>query len=160
MIYTYPMKNRSLLARKMTLFYIDIKSTRSGKMGLQTDQEFQQTNIKKLNKEYDVDMYSTKLRGGKTFAAEQKFRKLKRLLLKSKRMKKFEHKRVKPNELIKKATFNLNNIKSPKYGFAPQEIENKVFKKYMIFIGFRELKRLIYEQKNTLKLLTQEKNEH
>ena len=42
-------------------------------MRLQTDQEFQQTNIKKLNKEYDVDMYSTKLRGGKAFAAEQKF---------------------------------------------------------------------------------------
>ena len=154
------MKNRSLLARKMTLFYIDIKSKRSGKMRLQKDQEFQQTNIKKLNKEYDVDMYSTKLRGGKAFAAEQKIRELKRLLLKSKRMKKFEHKRAKPNELIKKATFNLNNIKSPKYGFAPQEIENKVFKKYMIFIGFRELKRLIYEQKNTLQILTQEKNEH
>ena len=32
-------------------------------MRLQTDQEFQQINIKKLNKEYDVDMYSTKLRG-------------------------------------------------------------------------------------------------
>ena len=40
-------------------------------------------------------------------------------------MKRFEHKRVKPNELIRKATFNLNNIKSPKYGFAPQEIENE-----------------------------------
>ena len=94
-------------------------------MRLQTDQEFQQTNIKKLNKEYDVDMYSTKLRGGKAFAAEQKICKLKELLLKSKRMKKFEHKRVKPNELIRKVTFNLNNIKSLKYGFAPQEIENK-----------------------------------
>ena len=30
-------------------------------MRLQTDQEFQQINIEKLNKEYDVEMYSTKL---------------------------------------------------------------------------------------------------
>ena len=40
-------------------------------------------------------------------------------------MKKFERERVKPNELIKKATFSLNNIISPKYGFALQDIENK-----------------------------------
>ena len=31
---------------------------------------------------------------------------------------------MKPNQLIKKATFNLNNMVSPKYGFAPQDIEN------------------------------------
>ena len=67
MIYTYPMKTRNLLARKMTLFYNDIKNKRSGKMRLQTDQEFQQNNIKKLNKGYDLEMYSTKLRGGKSF---------------------------------------------------------------------------------------------
>ena len=120
-------------------------------MRLQTDQEFHQMNIRKLNKEYDVDMYSTKLRHGKAFALEQKIRKLKKLFLKSKQMKKFEHKRVKPNELIRQATFNLNNIKSPRYGFAPQEIENKslnkklvkIFKKCMAFIGFGELKKLI-----------------
>ena len=40
-------------------------------------------------------------------------------------MKNFQHKKEKPNELIRKATFNLNNIKFLKYGFAPQEIENK-----------------------------------
>ena len=55
-------------------FYQDIKKKRTGKMRLQTDQEFQQTNIKKLNKECDIEMYSTKLRGGKAFAAEQKIR--------------------------------------------------------------------------------------
>ena len=32
---------------------------------------------------------------------------------------------MKPNESIEKATFNLNNIVSPKYEFAPQDIENK-----------------------------------
>ena len=40
-------------------------------MHLQTDQEFQENIIKRLNKEYSVEMYSTKLRNGKTFAAEK-----------------------------------------------------------------------------------------
>ena len=99
----------------MMLLYEDIKNRRSGRMRLQTDQEFQQLNIKKLNKVYGVDMYSTKLTGSKALAAEEKIHKLKKLLLKSKHMKKFEHKRVKLNDLIRKAIFNLNNIKSPKY---------------------------------------------
>ena len=94
-------------------------------MRLQTDQEYQQKNIKKLNKEYDVKIYSTKLGWGKAFAAEQKNRELKKLLLWSKHIQKLQRKRVKPNELIKKAIFNLNNIKSPKYGYALQKVENE-----------------------------------
>ena len=94
-------------------------------MRLQTDCKFQQTNIKKLNKEYNVDMYSTNLRGGKAFAAEQKICELKKLLLGSKHIKKSLGKRVKPNKLIKKATFNLNNTRSVKYGFSPEQIEEK-----------------------------------
>ena len=46
-------------------------------MRLQIDCEFPQTAIKKSNKEFDVDMYSTDLRSGKAFAAEQKIRELK-----------------------------------------------------------------------------------
>ena len=64
-------------------------------------------------------MYSTNLRDGKAFAAEQKIRELKKTLLRSKHMEKFEGKRIKPNELIKKATFNLNNTRSAKYGYSP-----------------------------------------
>ena len=94
-------------------------------MRLQTDQEYQQKNIKKLNKEYDVKIYSTKLGWGKAFATEQKNRELKKLLLWSKHIQKLQRKRVKPNELIKKAIFNLNNIKSPKYGYALQKVENE-----------------------------------
>ena len=41
-IYVYPMKNRSLLAKKLNLFYKDIKSKRTGKMCLKTDLEFNQ----------------------------------------------------------------------------------------------------------------------
>ena len=47
-------------------------------MRLQTDQVFKQRNIEELDKKFDVEMYSTHLRGGKAFAAEQKIRELKK----------------------------------------------------------------------------------
>ena len=56
-------------------------------MRLQTDLEFLENEIKKLNKKYNVEMFSTKLRGGKAFAAEEKIREFKKLLFKSKRLK-------------------------------------------------------------------------
>ena len=70
-------------------------------------------------------MYSTNLRGGKAFVAEQKIRELKKTLLRSKGMEKFKGKQIKPNELIKKATFNLNNTRSAKYGHSPKQIEEQ-----------------------------------
>ena len=48
-IYVYPMKNRSLLAKNLKLFYEDIKQKRTGRMCLETDLEFKQNQIKKLN---------------------------------------------------------------------------------------------------------------
>ena len=41
-------------------------------MRLETDREFKQRKIFELNKKLNVEMYSTNLRGGKAFAAEQK----------------------------------------------------------------------------------------
>ena len=69
-IYVYPMKNRSLLAKKLKLFYEDINQKRTGRMRLQEDLEFKQNQIKKLNDEFNVDMFHTRVRGGKVFAAE------------------------------------------------------------------------------------------
>ena len=82
-IYVYPMKNRSLLAKKLKLFYEDINQKRTGRMRLQTDLEFKQNQIKKLNDEFNVDMFHTRVRGGKAFAAEQKIREFKKILLKN-----------------------------------------------------------------------------
>ena len=76
-------------------------------MRLQMDLEFQQNNIKKLNEENDVEMYSSKIRGGKAFAAEQKIQELKKLLLISKRIKQSDKKRINSNELIKKSYFQF-----------------------------------------------------
>ena len=87
-VYVYPIKNRTLLAKKSEIFYNDIKSKWSGKMRFQTDLEFNQNKIKELNKKFDVDMFHTRLRGGKAFAAEQKIRELKKIILRSKHFKK------------------------------------------------------------------------
>ena len=82
------MKNRSPLAKKLKLFYEDIKHKRTGRMRLQSDLEFKQNQILKLNDEFNVDMFHTRLRGGKAFAAEQKIREFKKLLLRGKRLEK------------------------------------------------------------------------
>ena len=91
-IYVYPMKNRSLLAKKVELFYNDIKNKRTGKMPLQTDKEFNQNKIKQLNTNFDVEIYHTNLRGGKAFAAEQKICEFRKILLRSKRFEKTKEK--------------------------------------------------------------------
>ena len=70
-------------------------------------------------------MYSSHLRGGKAFAAEQKICEKKKFLLRCKRIEKFKGKHIKLNELIKKATFNLNNKRSAKYGYSPEQIEEQ-----------------------------------
>ena len=57
----YPMKNRSLLAKELKLFYEDIKQKRTGRMCLQTDLEFEQNQIKKLNNKFNIEMFHTKV---------------------------------------------------------------------------------------------------
>ena len=101
-VYVYPMKSRKLLAKKLKLFYDEIEPKRDGKMTLQTNLEFKQNAIKKLNKEFSVEMFHSKVRSGKAFPAEQKIRELKKILLKSKRFVKSGGERIRPNQLIKK----------------------------------------------------------
>ena len=94
-------------------------------MRLQTEQEFKQRNIEKRNKKLNVEMYSTHLRGGKSFAEKQKIRELKKLLLRSTWIETFKGKPIKPNELKKKAMFHLNYTRSAKYGYSPKQIEEQ-----------------------------------
>ena len=84
----YTMKNRGLFAKKLRLSYEDTKNKRTGRMRLQTDLEFKQNKILKLNDEFNVDMFHTRSRGGKAFAAEQKIREFKKLLLRGERLEK------------------------------------------------------------------------
>ena len=120
------MKKRHLLKKKMELFNEEISNKRSNEtMKLQTNLEFQQNEIKKLNKKHNIEMFSTRVRGEKAFAAEQKIREFKKLLLKTKNLYKKEKKKLKPNEIIKKVTTNMNKTKTVKYDVEPEEIEKR-----------------------------------
>ena len=95
-------------------------------MGIQTDLEFQQNEIKRLNKKFNIEMFSRNIRGGKAFAVEQKIREFKKLLFKSKKLHNTtSSKKVEPVKIIKKVTENLNNIRLQKYGYPSEEIEQK-----------------------------------
>ena len=125
-IYVYPMKKTSLLAKKLKLFCEDVDQKRNGRMRSQTDLEFKQNQIKKLNDEFNIEMFHTKVRGGKASAAEQKIREFKKILLRSKRFEKLRKKRLKPTESIKKAAQNMNETVSTKYQLAPETIEKRI----------------------------------
>ena len=129
-IYTYPMKKRLYLANKLEKFYEDTFEKREKRkvLRLQTDLEFSQNKIKKLNEKFNVQMFSSKIRGGKAFAAERAIRDFKKILLRSKRLVKEGKKRVNSYDLIKKATNNLNNKISVKYDETPNNVEEKSLK--------------------------------
>ena len=90
-------------------------------MRLPVDQEFLQVKIKDLNDLNNVEMFSTSLRGGKAFAAEQKIRELKTRIsnLHSQKLK------ATPKKIIEISTANMNIRPSKKYGFLPEEVERK-----------------------------------
>ena len=74
----------------MKLFYSNIKPkkqqfAKNQKMSLQVDLNFQQNEITKLNEKYNVEIFSSRVRVGKAYVAEQKIREFKKLLLKSKK---------------------------------------------------------------------------
>ena len=124
-IYTYPMKKRNILKKKMEEFYEEVSQKRKEIMRLQTDLEFQQNEIKKLNRKYKVEMFSTHVRGVKAFAAEQKIREFKKILLKVKTFYQRTKMKLKPNELIRKVTTNMNKTKTKKYQIETENVEKK-----------------------------------
>ena len=125
-IYVYTMRKRSNLANKLETFYKEISIKRKNdKMRLQTDQEFQQNEIKKINAKYNVEMFSSRIRGGKAFAAEQKIRELKKVIFKTKNAYKTAKKKINSKKIIEQAVKNLNKTNSEKYGFPPEVIEKK-----------------------------------
>ena len=68
-----------MLSKNLEIFYKDIETKREKindeeKLRMQTDLVIQQNQINRLNKKYNIEMFSGNIRGGKTFAAEQKIR--------------------------------------------------------------------------------------
>ena len=82
-------------------------------MRLQIDNEFQQVRIKDLNDVNNVGMFTTSVRGGKAFAAEQKIRELETRIAKLNVQKL----KISPAKTIERSTLNVNLMKSSKYGF-------------------------------------------
>ena len=77
-IYVYPMKNRSLLAKTLGLFYNDIQPKRTGTMRLQTDLEFNQNKIKQLNQKCDIKRFIHNFVEGKLLLQNKNLENLKR----------------------------------------------------------------------------------
>ena len=128
-LYVYTLRTKNNLPKKLEEFYkdIDFKRTKNEKMRLQVDSEFQQNKIKKINQKYNVEMFTTKNRGGKAYVAEQKIREFKKILFRIKKTYKRLKKRSNSAKLIKKAVQNMNNTKT-KYGFEPELIERESLK--------------------------------
>ena len=67
----------------MKLFCNKVKIKRKNKrMRLQVDNEFLQVKVKDFINENNVEMFTSSVRGGKAFAAEQKIRQFKTRILK------------------------------------------------------------------------------
>ena len=115
-VYTYPVKSRQQILQKIKIFYDEVRSKRKGKrVRLQVDNEFRQAKIKDLNDENNVEMFTTSIRDGKAFAAEQKIRELKTRISKLNAQKL----KISPTKIIQNSTLNMNLMKS--VGFTPEE---------------------------------------
>ena len=98
-------------------------------MGRQTNLKFPTNEVKKLNEKYNIEMFSTRVRGGKAYVAKQKIREFKKLLFRSKRLHKATStERFDSRKLICKTVENMNSIKFQKYGFVPNVVEEKAVK--------------------------------
>ena len=125
--FSYPMKKKQSFGKKIEQFYNDIEEKRDLNkiMRLQTDLEFQQNDVRKLNKKYSAETFNARIRGRKAFAAEQKIREFKKMLLKVKKLNKSNNKKNQPNKIIEQATNNINTSKSEKYDIDPNTIQKK-----------------------------------
>ena len=109
----YPMKSRKSILNEMEIFYKEVEHKRKDqKTRLQTDQEFKQKKIFALNKNFNVDMFLTAVRGGKAFVAEQKLRELKKRVFRLKAMEKRLSKKQNLYEIIKNSVENMNSLPS------------------------------------------------
>ena len=71
-------------------------------------------------------MFSTAVRGGKAFAAEQKLRELIKRNFRLKAMRKTLLKKPNPYEIMKKSVDNANSLPSAKYKQTPNGIEKNL----------------------------------
>ena len=116
--YVYPTKSRKYIPNKVETFYKEIKNKRKKgeKIRLQAELEFKPNKIYEINSKYNVHTFYTTVREGKSFAAEQKIRELKKRILHLKSLERSERKsvRIKPYNIIRKSRDNINNLPTKK----------------------------------------------
>ena len=95
--------------------------------------------LKDLNDKNNAEMFTTVVRGGKAFAAEQKIRELKTTMSKLNAQKL----KVTHTKIILNSSLNMNNTKSKKYGFLPEKIESKSLsnEKFRIMFNVRSIEK-------------------
>ena len=74
-----------------------------------------------MSDENNVEMFTSSVRGGKTFAAEQKIRELKTRISKLNA----QELKISSVKIVQTSTVNMNLMKSTKYGLSPVEIEKQ-----------------------------------
>ena len=72
-----------------------------------------------MNNENNVGKFTSSLRGGKAFSAEQKIRELKTRIAKLNAQKL----KISPTKILQNSVLNMNIMKSVKYGLSTKEIE-------------------------------------
>ena len=72
-------------------------------------------------------MFSTAIKGGKAFAAEQKLKELNIYIyiFRLKYLQRRNYQRLKPLEIFRKAFINMNGLSLEKYGIKSEELEQK-----------------------------------
>ena len=111
-------------------------------MRLQVGNEFQQATIKDLSDENNIEMFTSSVRGGMAFAAEQKIQELKSRIEKLKALKM----KVTSTKIISTSSENMNSVMNEKYRLSPNEIKKnhhqlKGSEHYLIFIELSKQKK-------------------
>ena len=100
-------------------------------------------------------MFSARLRGGKAFAAEQKIREFKKILLKMKNLFKKNKKKINAKQITERDTTNMNKTKTSKYQIEPEEVEKKSLESdnFRENFDFYRLEKVGKEHKRNIKYL-------
>ena len=145
-VYVYPMRSKKEIPQKMKQFYEEIKIERNIQKAMrrQVDNEFQEVKIKDLNEKINIEMFTSSVRGGKAFAAEQKIRELKSRIAKLNALKL----KVPPTKIITTAE-NMNIVLNEKFEISPNDIEKKSlssekFRKLFNFHQIEKIKQVNY----------------
>ena len=138
------MCSRKQIFKKLEQFYVDVQNKKKHRnTRLQVENEFQQVKIKDLNDRFNVTMFTTSLRGGKAFAAEQKIRELKSRVSKLMATSEKTKAKIPVVTIVKQSAENMNNVKSKKNGISPNSIEEKSLssEKFRELFSFKRIER-------------------